>query len=69
MKFFSTNTQNIVDAKADLIIGADGAYSTIRKIMAKRPRYDCGQTYIDHGYVELFVPPENGKEVCQRIRI
>lgn len=55
-----------MDTKADLIIGADGAYSTVRKIMAKRPRYDCGQTYIDHGYVELFVPPKNENEVCQQ---
>lgn len=60
MKFLNIRTQEILSTQADLIIGADGAFSTVRKIMSKRPRYDCGQTYIDHGYVELFVPPASG---------
>ncbi|XP_066580914.1 kynurenine 3-monooxygenase [Prorops nasuta] len=56
MKFLNTKTQGIEEESADLIIGADGAYSTIRKIMLKRPLFNCSQTYIEHGYVELFVP-------------
>lgn len=51
-----TQTRDTLDTQADLIIGADGAYSLIRRLMAKRPRYDCNQTYIDHGYVELSYP-------------
>lgn len=61
--FFSTKTGAIEDAEADLIIGADGAYSKIRKIMAKRPLFDCSQTYIEHGYVELSVPSGENNEV------
>ncbi|XP_017796461.1 PREDICTED: kynurenine 3-monooxygenase [Habropoda laboriosa] len=56
MKILDTKTQTIEEAETDLIIGADGAYSTVRRIMAKKPLFNCSQTYIEHGYVELFVP-------------
>lgn len=56
-------TGTIEDAEADLIIGADGAYSKVRKIMAKRPLFNCTQTYIEHGYVELSVPSGKNNEV------
>ncbi|XP_072757344.1 kynurenine 3-monooxygenase isoform X2 [Anoplolepis gracilipes] len=62
MKFFNMKTGGIEDAEADLIIGADGAYSKVRKIMAKRPLFDCAQTYIEHGYVELSVPSGKNNE-------
>lgn len=51
------------NADADLIIGADGAYSKVRKIMAKRSLFNCAQTYIEHGYVELSVPSGKNNEV------
>lgn len=47
----------------DLIIGADGAYSTVRRLMTKRPLFNCNQTYIEHGYVELFVPAGDDNKV------
>ncbi|XP_076628692.1 kynurenine 3-monooxygenase cn isoform X2 [Colletes latitarsis] len=56
LKILDTITEAIENVEADLIIGADGAYSTVRRIMTKRPLFDCSQTYIEHGYVELFVP-------------
>nr|XP_031846052.1 kynurenine 3-monooxygenase [Nomia melanderi] len=56
MKIYDTKTEMIEEIESDLIIGADGAYSTIRKMMMKRPLFNCNQTYIEHGYVELFVP-------------
>ncbi|XP_050464153.1 kynurenine 3-monooxygenase [Cataglyphis hispanica] len=62
MKFLNTKTGAIEDAEADLIIGADGAYSKVRKIMAKRPLFNCCQTYIEHGYVELSVPSGKNNE-------
>ncbi|KAG7213542.1 hypothetical protein KM043_002800 [Ampulex compressa] len=62
LKFLDTKTQTVDDVETDLILGADGAYSTIRKIMAKRPLFNCSQTYIEHGYVELFVPAGKNKE-------
>lgn len=60
---FSVKMGTIEDAEADLIIGADGAYSKVRKIMAKRPLFNCTQTYIEHGYVELSVPSGKNNEV------
>ena len=42
--------------KADMIIGADGAYSVIRSTMMKQDRFQYSQHYIDHGYKELTIP-------------
>lgn len=42
---------------ADLIIGADGAFSAVRWKLQKRSRFDFAQTYIEHGYKELTIPP------------
>lgn len=48
-------------AKADLIVGCDGAFSAIRKQFLRRSRFDYSQTYIPHGYMELTMPPTNGE--------
>ncbi|XP_030604577.1 kynurenine 3-monooxygenase [Archocentrus centrarchus] len=48
-------------AKADLIVGCDGAFSAIRKQFLRRSRFDYSQTYIPHGYMELTMPPINGE--------
>jgi len=50
----------IVDVKADLVIGCDGAFSAVRKEMMKRPRFNYSQEYIPHAYMELCMPPVNG---------
>ncbi|CAL1677759.1 unnamed protein product [Lasius platythorax] len=62
MKFLNMKTGAMENADADLIIGADGAYSKVRKIMAKRSLFNCAQTYIEHGYVELSVPSGKNNE-------
>ncbi|KAJ3334443.1 kynurenine 3-monooxygenase, mitochondrial precursor [Gonapodya sp. JEL0774] len=46
-----------VTVEADLIIGADGAYSAVRATIMKKVRMDFDQTYINHGYVELHMDP------------
>ncbi|XP_069194020.1 kynurenine 3-monooxygenase [Procambarus clarkii] len=56
MTFLNTRTQDEVRAKADLVIGCDGAYSTMRKQMLKRPHFNYSQQYIPHGYMELCIP-------------
>lgn len=43
-------------ATADIILGADGAFSAIRMAMQVGSRLDFEQDYIDHGYKELHVP-------------
>jgi len=45
-----------IDMKADVIIGADGAYSAIRQVFQKTDRFNYNQQYIDHGYKELVIP-------------
>jgi len=43
--------------QSDLIIGADGAFSSLRKAYQQKDRTDYQQFYITHGYKELLIPP------------
>jgi kynurenine 3-monooxygenase len=43
--------------EADLIIGADGAFSPVRGKLQKTDRFDYTQSYLEHGYKELHIPP------------
>ncbi|MGC6428987.1 MAG: FAD-dependent oxidoreductase [Flavobacteriales bacterium] len=45
------------EVDADMIIGADGTYSVIRAKMARQDRFQFSQYYIEHGYKELTIPP------------
>ena len=45
-----------IEIKADVIIGADGAYSAVRQSFQKTDRFNYNQRYIDHGYKELVIP-------------
>lgn len=45
------------EERADLIFGADGAFSAVRLAMQMRPRFDYQQSYLAHGYKELSIPP------------
>lgn len=49
-----SNTTKSVEA--DLIVGADGAYSAVRRELMRRTRMDYSQEYIPHGYMELCIP-------------
>jgi kynurenine 3-monooxygenase len=42
---------------ADLIVGADGAYSAVRTRLMKTDRFQYSQHYLEHGYKELHIPP------------
>ena len=44
------------DLKPDVIIGADGAFSAVRKQMMRGDRFNYQQHYLPHGYKELFIP-------------
>ena len=41
---------------ADLVVGADGAYSAVRLGMQMNPRFNFSQSYLEHGYKELTIP-------------
>lgn len=45
-----------VTLKADMILGADGAFSAIREVMQKTDRFEYSQSYISQGYKELTIP-------------
>ncbi|XP_014344354.1 kynurenine 3-monooxygenase [Latimeria chalumnae] len=49
-----------VEASCDLIVGCDGAFSTVRKQFMRQMRFNYSHTYIPHGYMELTIPPKNG---------
>ena len=52
------NQGKTVEVNADIIIGADGAYSAIRQTFQKTDRFNYNQQYIDHGYKELVIPAD-----------
>lgn len=51
---------NGTSKNSDFIIGADGAFSIVRRMMQKTSRFNYSQSYIEHGYKELTIPPKNG---------
>lgn len=44
-------------ANYEVLFGADGAYSALRLAMLFTDRFNAAQTYIDHNYKELHIPP------------
>lgn len=48
--------------RADLILGADGAFSPVRLAMQKTDRFEYHQSYLGHGYKELHIPPASELE-------
>lgn len=61
---FDAGTLDLADAAgadrrvaAPVIIGADGAFSAVRGRMQRQDRFDYSQSYLEHGYKELAIPP------------
>lgn len=59
---FSTPDQENVVATNDFTFGCDGAYSTVRRQLMRWSRFDYSQSYIEHGYKELRMPPTSDNE-------
>lgn len=49
------NLQPVI-AEGDVVYSADGAFSSVRAAMQKRPRFNYSQTYENYGYKELRIP-------------
>lgn len=47
-------------APAEVVVGADGAFSAVRQAMQRRERFDYSQEYLGHGYKELSIAPGPG---------
>lgn len=54
---FSLSANRMKMEQAGVIIGADGAYSTLRQAIQRQTRFNFKQQYISHGYKELTIPP------------
>ncbi|KAJ3384962.1 kynurenine 3-monooxygenase, mitochondrial precursor [Lobulomyces angularis] len=57
LTFKLKNGDTVSTKKVDLIIGADGAFSKTRMLMQKKIRMNYSQEYINHGWLELTIPP------------
>lgn len=45
------------EIRPDMIVGADGAYSSIREVVQKGQRADFSRQYLECGYKQLDIPP------------
>ena len=61
--FFSEGKE--FDHEADFVLGCDGAFSTVRKSMMRRPWFNYSQEYIPHAYLELCIPATPDNDVRQ----
>lgn len=61
------NDNSTKTVKADLLFGADGAFSALRKSYTHTERVDAAHHYLKHGYKELCIPPDAaGKMMMQK---
>src|SRR5436853_6013781 len=50
--------RQIIKARADAIVGVDGAFSAVRQSMQKKLNdFEYDESYLAHGYKELTIPP------------
>ena len=54
--FENTETKKIQNIKSDFLIGADGAFSVVRKQMVNKYKHDYEYNEIEHDYKELLIP-------------
>lgn len=50
---------------APLIFATDGAFSAVRYSLQRTDRFNYTQSYLEHGYKELGIRPEEGKKLEQ----
>lgn len=51
-----THEGETISVQGDLIVGADGAGSAVRRTLMGKPRFDFSQKFIDSGYKEVHIP-------------
>ncbi len=55
--FLDSETGASSSEPADLLIGADGAFSEVRLALQKTDCFEYAQSFLEHGYKELTIPP------------
>jgi kynurenine 3-monooxygenase len=54
----SAANPKVIEARADAVIGVDGAFSAVRQSMQKKlEKFEYDESYLPHGYKELTIPP------------
>ncbi len=54
---FSLPDGSAKTVRSEVLIGSDGAYSSLRNAFQSQLRFNFKQQYISHGYKELSIPP------------
>ncbi len=62
--FKDSNTEVRKEYKYDYIFGADGAFSAVRGRLQKTSLFNYSQEYLEHGYKELYFPPNPDGTHC-----
>ena len=63
--FHHDHKEKVVEA--DLLFGADGAFSALRKSYTHMDRVNCDQMYLEYGYKELCIlPGKNGEWLMEK---
>lgn len=55
--------QNRTAVKYDFLFGADGAYSQVRQQLQRKQGFNYSQEYLDYGYKEFYISPENNQKL------
>lgn len=56
VEFTNTKTNERSTVHGAVVIGADGAFSVVRRRMQRLDRFNYSQSYLEHGYKELTIP-------------
>lgn len=65
--FQNTQSNRLTEIVFDKIYGTDGAFSKVRSRLQKTDRFNYTQTYLNHGYKELTIPPnEDGSHKIEK---
>jgi len=62
--WFEGPDRQVKKVEAPIIFGVDGAFSAIRNSLQRLPRFNYSQSYLDYGYKELTIPPNEDGSHC-----
>ena len=64
---FELPDKTVKTLEADLLFGADGAFSALRESYSHMNRVNCDQNYLEYGYKELTIMPgKNGEFLMEK---